>query len=340
MNYNPPGTGYPPGYTPPVPYKKPIRFNANVVAGGIIIMTALMYVMFLSIYATVGVWGDAIPKTWTYIVDQLIDIIVYVAAFGVGTAFILLVLRMPVKVAFPMRGVDPTTLICSVMIAMGAVRIGQMITSGLYYTMNYVTGYSPLAPDFAAPRGIAANVLYFISIGILPAILEEAMFRGVILQSLRRYGDGFALIVSSVLFGVMHGNLVQAPYTMVVGFVIGYFVLYTGSIWPGVLIHFVNNGSSVVMEWATRNTTAQQDEMIYGILFGGWLVLGLLGVIILRLKKGSLFYVPKSNYPVTEKDKYAVFFSSAGMIVFGIITLLLFIMNTDWWKQLWQQTTM
>lgn len=327
MNYNPPGTGYPPGYTPPVPYKKPIRFNANVVAGGIIIMTVLMYAVVFAIYAAMGAWGDAIPKTWTYIVDQLTDIIVYVVGFGAGTAFILMVLRMPMKVAFPMRGVEPTTMICSVMIAMGAVRIGQMITNGLYYTMNYVTGYSPVAPDFTAPRGTAANVLYFISIAILPAILEEAMFRGVILQSLRRYGDGFALIVSSVLFGVMHGNLVQAPYTMVVGFIIGYFVLYTGSIWPGVLIHFVNNGSSVVMEWATRNTTAQQDEMIYGILFVGELVLGLLGIIILRMKKGSLFYVPKSKYPVAEKDKYTVFFSAAGMIIFGIITLILFALN-------------
>ena len=80
-------------------------------------------------------------------------------------------------------------------------------------------------------------ILYIINGVVLPAFIEEIVFRGAIMQSLRRFGDGFALLVSSVLFAVVHGNFVQAPYAFLMGLVIGYFVLRTGSLWAGIFIH-------------------------------------------------------------------------------------------------------
>ena len=71
--------------------------------------------------------------------------------------------------------------------------------------------------------------------------------RGIVMQPLRRYGDGFAIICSSLVFGFMHCNLVQIPFALIAGIVIGYAVIITESIWTGVLIHFLTNGFSVAV---------------------------------------------------------------------------------------------
>ena len=72
-------------------------------------------------------------------------------------------------------------------------------------------------------------------------LVEEVVFRGMIFQSMRRFGDSFALVLSAILFALFHGNLSQAPNAFLMGLVIGYLVLYSGSLWVGIIIHAVNN---------------------------------------------------------------------------------------------------
>ena len=73
---------------------------------------------------------------------------------------------------------------------------------------------------------------------IVPAVFEEFAFRGVVLNKLRKFGDSYAIIMSAVLFGLMHGNLSQIPFAFILGLVIGFIAVKTNSIIPGILIHF------------------------------------------------------------------------------------------------------
>ena len=84
-------------------------------------------------------------------------------------------------------------------------------------------------------------------IAIIPAILEEFAIRGVLLQPLRRFGDGFAIVVSAVIFSLLHGNMVQIPYTVIAGIYFGYVMVATGSLWPSIILHFLNNFYSVLI---------------------------------------------------------------------------------------------
>lgn len=80
-----------------------------------------------------------------------------------------------------------------------------------------------------------------LSTAIVPALAEEFAVRGVVLQSLRKFGDTFAIITSAVIFAIMHGNLVQAPFALMLGLVIAWLVIVTDSLWTGIAIHFMNN---------------------------------------------------------------------------------------------------
>lgn len=89
-------------------------------------------------------------------------------------------------------------------------------------------------------------VVIVVLLGVLPAIFEELIFRGIIYHSFRKYHIGRALLFSALLFGCMHMNLNQFLYAVVIGFFFALIVEATGSILASITIHFVINTSNVV----------------------------------------------------------------------------------------------
>jgi sodium transport system permease protein len=112
--------------------------------------------------------------------------------------------------------------------------------------------------DFARMLGGADNIwMLLLVIAMLPAIFEELAFRGFILSGLRHLGHTRrAIIISSVLFGVTHAIFQQSIVATVVGVVIGYIAVQTGSIWPGMVFHLVHNSLTL----ATGHLTSEVVE--------------------------------------------------------------------------------
>jgi sodium transport system permease protein len=80
-------------------------------------------------------------------------------------------------------------------------------------------------------------------VAVLPAVCEELAFRGFILSGLRHLGHrGRAIIYTAVMFGLVHGIVQQQLVACLVGVVIGYVAVQTGSILPCMLFHMVHNG--------------------------------------------------------------------------------------------------
>lgn len=76
---------------------------------------------------------------------------------------------------------------------------------------------------------------------------EEFAFRGVIATALGRYGTWVSVIGSTVIFALAHGiNLTLIP-AIVVGAINGLLLVRTKSVWPGVIVHAVNNGVATVV---------------------------------------------------------------------------------------------
>ncbi len=93
----------------------------------------------------------------------------------------------------------------------------------------------------ALPRGGAALALYFVLLCVLPAIGEELLFRGAMQGLLRPGGSGAAILGPALLFALLHLNLTQLPTALACGLFLGWLAERTGSILPGMLLHFVNN---------------------------------------------------------------------------------------------------
>jgi len=92
----------------------------------------------------------------------------------------------------------------------------------------------------------AASPVAFVALTLVvvigPGIGEELFFRGFVLRSFRADWPGWAAVLgSSVLFGLMHFNLLHSTGAGVIGLYLGYMALRTGSVWPGVVAHGLNN---------------------------------------------------------------------------------------------------
>jgi len=83
-------------------------------------------------------------------------------------------------------------------------------------------------------------------IAVLPAVLEETVYRGLFFGEYRKIDTWKAVLLSGVLFGIMHGNLNQFCYATVMGIVFALLIEATGSILSTMLIHFCTNAWSVV----------------------------------------------------------------------------------------------
>lgn len=142
---------------------------------------------------------------------------------------------------------------------------GNHVTS-IFIVLMQQLGFTLTAPENPVPVGGLESIFFIIQIAVIPPLVEEFALRGVIMQPLRRHGDLFAILMSSIVFSLMHGNLVQAPFALVAGLAIGYYVVATGSIWTGVLIHFVNNLFSSILSLLNAGGIKNVDIIISAIM--------------------------------------------------------------------------
>lgn len=82
---------------------------------------------------------------------------------------------------------------------------------------------------------------------LVAPFMEELLFRGVLLRKARRFGDRTAVVFTAVMFGLMHGNLNQFLYAVVIGLVLGYLAVRTNRILYNVLLHMAVNSFSMLL---------------------------------------------------------------------------------------------
>ena len=106
-------------------------------------------------------------------------------------------------------------------------------------------GQYEMIQQFLTTEGILLFGL--LNVALVPAVCEEVLFRGYVLRSFEKsWGIIAAVVVSSLVFGMFHiqlGNLIPLA---TLGAVLALMTWLSGSIWPAVVAHFLNNGTAVV----------------------------------------------------------------------------------------------
>ncbi len=169
------------------------------------------------------------------------------------------------------------------------------------------------------PTGIFGFLLSFIATAIVPALVEEFACRGIVLGLLKKYGQGFAIITSSIIFGIMHGNFEQIPFAIFVGLILGYIYVKTGSIWTGVLVHGINNAISVIFTYLQNIMSPNMQNLLYIVYLIISMLAAVIGILLFAKKGEDNYSLEKKEDIITEKDKYIYFFTSWAIITFIVL---------------------
>lgn len=156
----------------------------------------------------------------------------------------------------------------------------------------------PELPNFVENEmmQVINNDFGYVSICLFAPLVEEMVFRGAVLRTLLQKMEGHkwrAILVSALLFSVVHMNPAQMPFAFVAGIFLGWIYSRTGSIVPGVLYHWVNN--SVVFLLARLMPQVADGDIT--MLFGGDHRRTVLAVIF------SLFIMLPSLYQLVIRTK-------------------------------------
>ena len=125
-------------------------------------------------------------------------------------------------------------------------------------------------------------VLQFVVMALVPAFCEEFLFRGAILTNLLPFGRVNAILISSLLFGLMHQNAEQILYAFAAGILMGVVYERTESIWNCVFLHLVNNFLSFATGIAAEKLSA--DLLLSGALIESLICIAGMGCLVILVK--------------------------------------------------------
>lgn len=156
-----------------------------------------------------------------------------------------------------------------------------------------------LASQLFVDNTVSTNSAQFLSlhpllliffVGILAPVCEEIVFRGAIFGGYKKEGNVFkAVLVSGILFGLLHMNINQASYALVIGILLGFLVEATGSIFSSILFHVLVNSTNALMMIVSNSVIS--DEMMENAqeivntatllnMMGVYLVMAVIGTVI------------------------------------------------------------
>lgn len=128
---------------------------------------------------------------------------------------------------------------------------------------------------------IGVLFMQLLMVAVLPAFFEEFTHRGLIFGGFRTNSlkDGWKLVlISALFFSFMHQNIRQTGYTFYDGIILGLLCYYTGSIYPSIFAHFINNAGAVLSEYSNQNGGFYIFNKVYD-----WLMSSAIGFAIFML---------------------------------------------------------
>ncbi len=180
--------------------------------------------------------------------------------------------------------------------------------------------FSSSLDDIPSSANIADVLISMIVIAVIPAIIEEVCVRGIVLQPLRRYGDKFAILMSSIIFSLLHGNMEQIPYTLTAGLLLGYVAVATGSLWPGIIIHFINNLIAAVISGVLDLYGTTPSTIVAIAIYGSIFVIGIIGAIkYMKLNYKVVFH--KGVNTLKTGEKWEAFFLNPLMVIAVLVMI-------------------
>lgn len=240
-------------------------------------------VIFLGLFSTITTmdqlfFAEILQGTVGISLQGVISAACYMAPFIVGGAMYYIFNKttptQPIRYGLKLPAVTPLLILAG----LAVITASAYVNSWLCDLIGYEIPLELISPqDYSNP----SVVIMYMTTALAPAFAEEFLFRGVIYGNLRPFGKTQAILISSVLFALMHQNIGQFFYTFVGGVAMALMYELTGNIWCSILYHMFNNELAVLTEVLYYGKFGDAVEPLLMLWDTIVLVLGSISILIL-----------------------------------------------------------
>jgi membrane protease YdiL (CAAX protease family) len=175
------------------------------------------------------------------------------------------------------------------------------------------------------PQTDGTFVIALIMIGFIGPVLEELIYRHLLLRPLRRFGDFQAVIITALLFGFFHGNLAQFLYTFTGGVIYGIVAVKMNSVKPAIVLHIINNVFVLVL--ARVSAHPEVDEDFLGLTLLAFIAVGV-GILIYFLVK-KLFKTENYNPYISTGERARIIAENPLILIMFLVLIAETVIGTS-----------
>lgn len=245
---------------------------------------------------------------------------VFVSTDIVGFGVFYLMMRKPQteRVKLEKKKMSVRDFIVVFLICMAGTYVFNMISSLINYGIGLLTNSTIINPLDSAIGG--NMILQIIVLCIGAPVVEELIFRKLLLDHLRPYGDKTAIWVTALTFALMHGNLSQALYALFLGMVFAYIVLRTNDVRYSIALHLIINllGSVVLPMMVAGGSVVL--TAIAGLLVIAFMLSGII-LFVLNIKR---IVLEEGEITLEKSGRFRTIYLNAGMLLYIIVCLATF----------------
>lgn len=269
----------------------------------------------------------------------------------VGTLVLSFFLRKVPAVKIEKRKLKIGQLLLLIMIMYGITQVGSVMGLPIHLALSSfsVSDESDLGGQLTTMMFDSNTIIMMVTVGIIPAIFEELLFRKFLIDRTIRHGEFISCAMSGIMFGLWHGNFQQFFYAFFIGVLFAFVYIRTGNIIYTMIMHasmnlvtttvtlqLVNeliNRMGIDLSSGTFNTDIDYDEMIRSVvplllILMLWVVIlsgfQIAGFIIAIVKRKKFKLVTMEGEP-GRKELLHKLTHSVEMWVFFTFAIMLFV---------------
>lgn len=204
-------------------------------ASGVAFSLAAVLPTVLSVIFLIAVGsGDYLQTDWFLYVSYLLPQV----AFAITAIWFLCYTKTPLKGVVKSQKCAPRYFLIALLLQIGLFFLSELNALFLQFLGNF--GYEDAGIALPSMEGLGFVGVLFV-VAVMPAVFEEIMFRGILLNGLKSFGKVGSVLLCGALFALYHQNPAQTLYQFCCGVAFALITLRSGSVLPTVLSHFFNN---------------------------------------------------------------------------------------------------
>lgn len=246
------------------------------------------------------------------------------ANYGLGLPLLLLILRpLPKPAALPRRMVTGRQFGALVLVSYAVVYVSNLVGLGVNAAISALRGQQAGEPLQNMVSGTNPWIIFLFGVVIAP-LIEEWIFRNLIMRRLAPWGEPLAIFGSAFLFGLFHGNFGQFFYAFAVGSVFAYVALRTGGIRYTVVLHFLVNFFGMTVSLAV------DGNLLLTALYGWLVLIMVVGGTMILWRHRKKIKLREGASPIPAEEKRGLFLGNAGMIAMMTLGGILMLYVAFW----------